>query len=633
MLSKVVAKNFQSWKDLQFEVNTGITLIDGMNEDDQTSEGSGKSSILNAMSWAAFGKLPKDVKIDEVIKDGESSCAVALLFDSGDSIYRSRKPNELFITLASGKVIKGKDLKETQEMIEEYLGCNFETFCQSIYFAQNYDAKFLQSNQEAKGKILSSIQNLQIFDKARKEVMDLLKLENDKILKLNSSLQLEENNLKHLQSKAQMVDSFIEKKINDHKARLVVQAQKIADLETKRFELVNKAQKVVSDREALNVELGGHLDSKVEFENTKLEFHNQLNQLSVKKSQVDNNNRTFNSMSVEGRRQAEKYSKLEQKKAKIQEFINNPQSECPTCGAPVTNVDLSHSLKELEDVDQELIEIMARLTELSGFLNDHKLESVDDLNAQERDLKSQLFQVDQILAKIKLNQKTIDQLNQEHTNLVSMVTYVQSSLVGESAILEGMSAPDISEDQKSKETINQQLIEKAEAYAGIESLMEATKKYAAQLEALKDGFKEIKSYVFNNALSELNYRTNQYLNSLFEMEASIKFKNEDQKIESEITIDGRTSSIGLLSGGQNRRFNMAVDLALSDIVNHRKNSKFGILVMDENFKDLSESSMEKCLDILKSRKSPVILIEHNSLFKTVVSNTFFVRLKNGTSEH
>lgn len=115
------------------------------------------------------------------------------------------------------------------------------------------------------------------------------------------------------------------------------------------------------------------------------------------------------------------------------------------------------------------------------------------------------------------------------------------------------------------------------------------------------------------------------------MEASIKFSNDDQKIESKITINGQSRSLGLLSGGQNRRFNLAVDLALSDIVSYRKSSKLDLLIFDEYFKDLSEISMEKSLDLLKARKCPVILIEHNSIFKNIVDNTFFVRLQNGTS--
>ena len=215
MLSKITAQNFLSWKDLSFNVTKGATLVDGWNEDDGRSEGSGKSAILNAVSWAIYGKLPKEANVDDVIKDGESSCSVVLEFDNGDAIVRSRKPNDLFI-LKAGATIKGKDARETQSFIEEYVGCNFETFCQSVYFAQNYDKKFLTSNQADKGKILSSIQNLQIFDKARKETMDLLKLENEKITTLKNQVQVEQNNFNNMRSQKALVESFIQDKIQKH---------------------------------------------------------------------------------------------------------------------------------------------------------------------------------------------------------------------------------------------------------------------------------------------------------------------------------------------------------------------------------------------------------------------------------
>lgn len=158
-----------------------------------------------------------------------------------------------------------------------------------------------------------------------------------------------------------------------------------------------------------------------------------------------------------------------------------------------------------------------------------------------------------------------------------------------------------------------------------------TKAYASELEELKEGFKEIKAYVFNTALNELSFRANEFLSVLFQVPAQITFVNEDLKIETKVILDEQETSIGLLSGGQFRRFSLAVDLALSDMVSSRKNSKLGILILDEYFKDLSEASMEKCLDLLKLRKCPVLLIEHNSIFKNIVDNTFFARLEKGTS--
>jgi DNA repair exonuclease SbcCD ATPase subunit len=76
---------------------------------------------------------------------------------------------------------------------------------------------------------------------------------------------------------------------------------------------------------------------------------------------------------------------------------------------------------------------------------------------------------------------------------------------------------------------------------------------------------------------------------------------------------------------------LAVDLALSDVVTSRKGAQIGVLILDEYFKDLSETSMEKCLTLLEGRGQPVLLIEHNSIFKNIVNNSIMVRLEDGTS--
>jgi DNA repair exonuclease SbcCD ATPase subunit len=132
-------------------------------------------------------------------------------------------------------------------------------------------------------------------------------------------------------------------------------------------------------------------------------------------------------------------------------------------------------------------------------------------------------------------------------------------------------------------------------------------------------------------LNEINSRVRKYLDHLFEVPVTVKFRNEDMKIETDVTYDGVSRGLGLLSGGQFRRVSLAVDLALSDVITARKGSRIGITIWDEYMKDLSESSMEKVLELFTARNQPTILIEHNSLFKQIVSTTIFVKLENGTS--
>ena len=701
MLSSIKATNFLSWKELHFNVTKGATLVDGWNEDDQRSEGSGKSAILNAVSWCIFGKVPKDANIDDVIKDGETSCSVVLEFDNGDAIVRSRKPHDLYI-MKAGATIKGKDARETQTFIEEYIGCNFETFCQSVYFAQNYDKKFLSSNQEDKGKILSSIQNLQVFDKARKEVMDLLKLENDKITKLKNQLTVEENNFNNLNSQKTMLNSFIADKIKKHKEQqnMLTQQRDMVSGHVKRTE--SDMEAIVQKASA--IDLQALANDEAELNKAKADYGTQLSGVTYQKSQVDSVKKAIQSKEFEGQTLATKYSNLEKKlqtskttksprilsletnrdfaldlnknqsrnrlltKVKqLEDFIANPTKICPSCGTELASADTSHSQKELESIRQEITQIeaqakdqaaqydiqiqqelqnnvteqesmaaemqsiLAQLEAVSQYLDQNKIPSMDELNKQEVEIRGVITQIDQAIFQTNQKKNEHAQLVNQHGTLSNQLANYNQQLQQLQNSLNQLGEPDVSQDTAKLAALDLEVSNVTVKIEELKNLIEVANIHAQRLETLKEGFKEIKTHVFTNALKELNHRTNEYLSQLFDMEATVKFTTEDQKIESKIVLDGKERSLGLLSGGQNRRFNLAVDLAISDLVSNRKSSKLGILIFDEYFKDLSEISMEKSLDLLKDRKCPVVLIEHNSIFKNIVDNTFFVRLEDGTS--
>lgn len=702
MLSKVLATNFQSWANLDYAVYKGIQLIDGWNADDQTSEGSGKSSVLNAISWGAFGKLPKDVKIDEVIKDGETHCSVTLQFSNGDSIVRSRKPNDLYIQKSNGNVVKGKDAKETQELIEEYLGTNFETFCQSRYFAQNYDKKFLPANQEEKGKILSSIQNTSIFDKARKEVMELAKKETEKLTTLNNQFQVEQNNIVNYQSQKGLIQNFIANKIKSHED----QVQTLTTARDSFIGLVQVAKTQIKDFEdkISAIDLDQIKSDEEQLNQIKSQQLSQLAEINFKKSQITTIQKSYDSKESEIRILGTKFQAIQSKLQKLQttenpkiqmiskkimalqdvasnasrnrliakmhkldDFIKNPSSTCPSCGSELKNIDTSHAQQELQQIAQEVtdldLSIVSEITQLNAEMEQVNQSSLEDVQKSQQELAEMMSQAEVLsvqLGEIQIPQQ--DELLEQQTEVDKVVKQIDQALsecrmkVAERTALESklglqkqslhfaetsystkdqelskLGEPDVTQEYAKLGVMDDEISNIEIKTAQLTILIDQTKTYSSQLETLKDGFKEIKSYVFNNALKELNFRSNEYLTQLFEVDATLKFSNEDQKIETTVVLDGQTRGLGLLSGGQNRRFNLAVDLALSDLVSNRKSSKLDVLILDEYFKDLSEVSMDKCLDLLKGRKTPVILIEHNSMFKNIIDNTFFVKLEDGTS--
>lgn len=669
MSMRVVGKNFLSWKDLDVTLPEGVTLIDGWNEDDQTPEGSGKSAVLNAISWGLYGKIPKEANIDDVIKDGEKSCGVEVHLDNA-TIRRTRGPNELSM-IVDGRTIKGKDAKETQTLIEEFIGLTFETFCQTIYFAQNYTKKFITANQEEKGKILSEVQNLSLFDKAGKEVRELIKLNETDLTKLKHSKEMaakdEQLILKDIAAEElqhEHVKAAKEQRIINlgnqiaaeealHHSAVVSQTRRIADLDAQ----IADAQRIAGEHEAAQTQLLETSASLTYDENRERELQDVNNQLmsdagviNAELSGIDKLVSKRMTAESQGKRYAVRYKQIQTEKINNIVFVQNPTKDCPTCGSRLEACDTTHAQAAIEKADQEIAEITAALTELADEI-DVPIPTKDELNAKLVDIRQRRAAND---AEIKTIREIKDKLNRTAAHLNGLernikdqrdrVLKLQGAIEVESRPLL-IDTSQLDALRMRLETESQPLVldttqldalrgklESAQGDAfNLSNLIAEKTKHLSRLENLKTGFKEVKSYVFNSILNQVNARAQKYLAHLFAVPVVVRFTNEDMKIETRVKFDGVDRGLGLLSGGQFRRVSLAVDLALSDVITARKGSRLNVLILDEYFKDLSETSMEKCLTLLENRGQPVLLIEHNSIFKNIVNNSVFVKLENGTS--
>lgn len=629
MLNKVSAINFLSWKSLEFNINKGVTLIDGWNDDDQTSEGSGKSAILNAISWCIYGKIPKESNIDDVIKHGQQSCSVRIQIDKDVSITRTRKPNDLFMSKnidGIEKVIKGKDARETQTLVEDYIGLSFDAFCQSVYFAQNNDKKFISSNQEERGKILSEIQDLEVFDKARKEVTELIKLENNSLQDLKTNIQLETKNLElvlnqidHENQKYKMLESQKNTEISNLKFR-------ISGLYSEKDRLIDRLKSLSN---VLNQPLSENQKSE------KLDLIDKYNSEIHEKTSLINNSDKIEQERLrvhnQGLRVADEYKRTKVKISDLESFIKNPTKNCPTCGTLLEKLDTSHAETELSLQRDTLLSCEQHMVLISNELDQIKVPDVTELKNSVLELKAHINILKKELNDIDMKERsyisakaTIDQLGTQKLELDNNIKLLENEL-------DDLVSKPIQYDESNLKLAKSKSEEIKQKINSMSSILSEKNSYINKLEVLKSGFREIKSHIFNSVLNEINVRVSQYIDQLFNIPVKMRFINDNMKINTEITINGNAQGLGLMSGGQYRRLCLATDLAMSDVVSNRRGNKLNILVVDEYFKDLSEQSMDKCLTLLESRNQPVLLIEHNSIFKNVVNNSFLVKYSNGTS--
>ena len=161
---------------------------------------------------------------------------------------------------------------------------------------------------------------------------------------------------------------------------------------------------------------------------------------------------------------------------------------------------------------------------------------------------------------------------------------------------------------------------------------------------LKDAFgnKGIKSYVFEQVVNEINFKANDNLKYLFDSEIEIEFKVKDtkdtkgnfkHKFETNILYDGDVKEFGSFSGGEKRRIVLAVDLAISQIIQNRSSRSINLLIFDEYFSGLDYSGKEKMMELLKDIEGvTTLVIDHNTQFQNLFDYEIRVEKENGISK-
>jgi len=267
---KVHAENFLSYEGFDLDINQGLCLISGYNQDDKTANGAGKTTLLDSIAFGLFGQLPRQIKVDEVIniQNKDKQCKVQItLEDSGRifDIYRARNPNIILLTV-NGQEIKAKDAKEMQKLIEYKLGITYQIFVNSVYFYQNALSHFVSATDNEKKDILTELLDLDSFDRAYTYTSDLIKIDKNKqsniegqLLMLTQQIQANEQDIEKYKDLSINFELLKQDEIKKVESDIAVNERMIADNNTN---IDNILQKI------------SHIDTiKLQEDNNKIESY------------------------------------------------------------------------------------------------------------------------------------------------------------------------------------------------------------------------------------------------------------------------------------------------------------------------------------------------------------------------
>ena len=179
--------------------NDGIFAITG-------PTGAGKSTILDAICLALYGRTPRLNKItkssNEIMSRHSGECFAEITFETPAgrfrchwSQHRARKkpdgdlqsPKHEIADALSGKVIEAK-IRNVAERIEAITGMDFERFTLSMLLAQGSFAAFLQAAPDQRAPILEQITGSAIYSQISTRVHELRAIESNKLNTLQAEL-------------------------------------------------------------------------------------------------------------------------------------------------------------------------------------------------------------------------------------------------------------------------------------------------------------------------------------------------------------------------------------------------------------------------------------------------------------
>ena len=179
-------KNFLSTGNDTIKVQldrTPSTLVVGSN-------GAGKSTMLDALSFGLFGKPHRDIKKDQMINSiNKKGTVVEVEFDVGGQsfrIYRGIKPNKFEIYQNGHQINQASNARDHQKYLEQnILKLNHKSFHQVVVLGSSSFIPFMQLPTWTRREVIEDLLDINIFSKMN----GLLKERNNKIKdKLNQSV-------------------------------------------------------------------------------------------------------------------------------------------------------------------------------------------------------------------------------------------------------------------------------------------------------------------------------------------------------------------------------------------------------------------------------------------------------------
>jgi DNA repair exonuclease SbcCD ATPase subunit len=222
LFKKLRWKNFLSTGNIFTEIDlnsNSTTLIVGEN-------GSGKSTMLDALSFVLFGKPFRKINKPQLLNTiTNKQLVVEVEFTIGQNNYkivRGIKPNIFQVYQNDNLLNQSAETKDYQEILEkQIIKVNHKSFCQVVILGSATFQPFMQLTASQRRDIIEDLLDLQIFTTMNSLLKDKLLLNSESISFFSSEKKLLEEKIKLIKEHLKELQNNNHKVIEEKKSRIV----------------------------------------------------------------------------------------------------------------------------------------------------------------------------------------------------------------------------------------------------------------------------------------------------------------------------------------------------------------------------------------------------------------------------
>jgi DNA repair exonuclease SbcCD ATPase subunit len=577
-LKELTVRNFMSVGNQTQAVNfaqQNLTLVLGENldqggDDNGSRNGTGKTTIVNALSYALFGNALTNIKKDNLInKINTKGMLVTLAFEKDGIEYRierGRKPNVLkfFVNNQEQETAETDDaqgdMRETQKDLDDLLGMSHDMF-KHVVALNTYTEPFLSMRANDQRVIIEQLLGITLLSEKAEKLKEMIKLTRDHITQETANIEAIKKSNEKIQTS---IDGLLTRQKawnNQHTQEIEKIARAIVELESVDIE----------------AEIAKHGDLKI------------YDEKSAKLKSLNKERATLDSATAQAERSVTKYDR---------ELALLANKTCHACE------------QELHDHKHEEMTTVAQ-----GHLDEAKKYADKVAKDLEKILK-EILAVGEVTARPDTYYDTVEQALKHQNNLKTMESQLE--------IKAGETDPYQEQIDELTDTALQEISwDKVNELTTLKDHQE----FLLKLLTSKDSF--IRKKIIDQNLAYLNNRLTYYLDRMG-LPHTVLFKND---LTVEITQLGQDLDFDNLSRGERNRLILSLSWAFRDVWESLY-QQINLLFVDELIDNgLDAAGVEGALAVLKKmsreRKKNIFLISHKDELIGRVNNVLKVIKENG----